>query len=95
MGQVFETREYNMTANIIKKCNIFNHKLSDLKTFFVIVISGILVAFAPSFIPMEQNDAIAIISPYDSGVEMMLKLGDHPYLNGHGANFHTGQFMQL
>ena len=48
---------------------------------------------------MEQNVAIAIISPYDSRYALGCddaKAGDHPYLNspGHGANFHKGQFMQ-
>jgi hypothetical protein len=68
------------------------------KIFFGIVILGILVAFTAVFIPMEHN-AAAIISPYDSGYAHGCddaKAGDHPYLNspGHGANFHTGQFMQ-
>jgi hypothetical protein len=57
-----------LTANIIKKCKIFNvqqPKDIDLKTVFVIVISGIMVAFSAAFIPMERNDGGAIIRSYD------------------------------
>jgi hypothetical protein len=70
---------------------------NDCKPVFVIVISGLLIAFA-AFFPMHQN-VVAIISPYNSGYAHGCddaKAGDHPYLNspGHGANFHTGQFME-
>jgi hypothetical protein len=70
---------------------------NDCKPVFVIVISGLLIAFAAFFL-MHQN-VVAIISLYNSGYAHGCddaKAGDHPYLNspGHGANFHTGQFME-
>jgi hypothetical protein len=77
--------------------NITELSENDRIPVFVMVISGILLALA-EFIPTEQN-VVAIASPYDSGHAHGCddaKAGDHPYLNspGHGANFHTSQFMQ-
>lgn len=48
----------------------FQHENSEInenvhKSAFVIVISGIMVAFSAAFIPMERNDDGAIISPHD------------------------------
>ncbi|HZI70648.1 MAG TPA: hypothetical protein VFD60_05755, partial [Nitrososphaeraceae archaeon] len=99
----FSDTESKLDLNLsIRKCraavmNISDLRENDCKPIFVIVISGVLVAFA-TFIPMEQN-AVAIITPYNSGYTHGCddaKSGDHPYLSGpgHGATFHTGQFMQ-